>query len=165
MGMYRSEYLGPYIECQTTKVAAQKQIRACVTDGCSHKNKYVYDSSTKFCPNCGGPIQNTLIDVEMTAVADPRQLCEDEGFAIGAFMGEAWDVDETTHIFVPERPGPRVLSVDVDATGILADIEATDIIQERAWIETSFARELGVLREKYGTDNVSVRWGLLVTYS
>lgn len=58
MGIDITTYLGPYLECKSSRMKVHEKYRACDNEKCSHYHKEVGNyRPQRFCPDCGSKIE------------------------------------------------------------------------------------------------------------
>jgi len=146
-------YLGTYIICNNSTVTVAVAHGGCVNPGCPLFHRFV---SAKFCAECGKPVG------EFTVPETKRQVY-------------TWDIDtrerltviecaDEIDIWLPNLYEPET-SVDfgelfktgrmaLDKPGELADRHTNNLL-------TGFSQEVELLKEFYGAENVSIKWGLI----
>ncbi len=153
MGVSRYTYLGPYIEVIYKKKEKQSDYCRSQSDCPNSKDPY--------CPKCGldqskrfhtynvtpefysmfGDSRETLTPIDKGAE------CEEAGFMV-------------------ENLQPNTSLTPRDFSGQYNwDSEDFNIEGEKDWMEKTFAKEIEILNEKFGKENVDVRWGYFTGWS
>lgn len=166
MGIDYTTYHGPYARCKTTKVESAKTKRTCSRESCSQYEREVYDKNTKFCVQCGSTIQDrqVLVLVDNVSAHEIRETLLAEALVTpGGDSFSVWMRDNNTHLWLANRrpPDARKWSFypreTIQHTPVTPDLIAAEIEQ----FNTFFEKELTLLRQEYGEDNVVVEWGLI----
>lgn len=139
--------------------------RTCTRDTCSQYEQKVYEKKTKFCVQCGSPIEDRDFPIEVDSV-NAHEVHED-------LLGESlyrpsggfyyWQKENNLHIWLANRhiPKARKFSFDpkenIQLIPVTPELIATDIEQFSDFYE----KELVILRQEYGEENVAVVWGLI----
>lgn len=156
-------YLGPYVLCKTEKVLSTKEISTCSNTSCQQHEQEVY--SRNFCDRCGHEIKKRQVPIEVDNVdeEDVRLNLLDE--ALCTAMGDEfylWMEEHNTHIWLSNRKIPDVRDLTFDTEEIqFVPIDAKLIAEEVQKFSDFYEKELVILREEYGEENVEVQWGLV----
>lgn len=158
MGVYQSIHIGPYLQVKRTDGHKEVQIRQC--PNCTDKPK----RHTDFCQDCGTRtvIEKVLIP-ELTSVLDlmhkESYLSKYENDLVHARTFNP----EFEYVFPNHRvpDGIEFEYGDAGATPITPDRSARELM----WFITEYADHIKMFREFFGDDNVTIEWGIIVTYS
>jgi hypothetical protein len=166
MGISYSTYMGPHVLCKTTKVPSTEKKRTCSRDTCSQYEQTIYDNRTKFCVQCGSPIADRDIPIQVDNVQIHQvheELLEEALCPAHGDSFYSWMKEHNTHIWLANRhvSGARDFSFDpkegIQLIPVTPELIATEITQFSDFYE----KELVLLRQEYGEENVSVVWGLI----
>jgi hypothetical protein len=170
MGIDYTTYIGPHVRCKTTKVPSTKTIRTCSDAACANYGtdvpRWVSDHFNNFCGKCGSPIQNRDLPTEVDNV-NPYEvrmdllnesLCDVPGDSF-----HFWMRDNNVHIWIANVrvPDAREFSFDSEANIQYVPMNAELIAKETDQFSSFYEKELAILREEYGAENVEVQWGLI----
>lgn len=166
MGIDYTIFLGAYAECKTHKVDTMTIKRTCENNKCKTYGDNVYDKNTIFCSFCGSKIKEIEFPSKEDAV-DRHELSE-EVFQnkIMTICGDGfhfWMEKNNKHIWISNQKDSKDhFSFDPhNCETILRPITADVIEEETAQFKKYFKKELAILNEKYGQENVEVKWGLI----
>lgn len=162
MGVSYGYYLGPYARCNNPQVEKKVQRRTCSNDSC--KNSQNHHDSKKFCSDCGSAyakreVLETWPRVDLDCVED---LDEDLFEACGNYGGIEEDVDH----WLPNKTMKGITREthfgrdDLDEIVVKPEMIESEIQS----FMTTFIKALKIIREKYGEDNVEIRWGLVTSH-
>lgn len=167
MGIDYTTYLGPHVRCKVTKVPSTEKHRTCSRDSCSQYEQKVYDKKTKFCVQCGSPIEDRDFPIEVDSVNAYEVRMDLLGEALYDVPGDSfhfWMKENNTHIWLANRrvPGARKFSFTPNQDGIqLVPVTPELIATEITQFSDYYEKELVILRQEYGEENVEVQWGLI----
>ena len=165
MGIDYSTYVGPYAECHFSSKDAVDKYRCCLTKTCKlYHNKILHDY--KFCNQCGAKIECAEVPVVVDDV-DTEEIRMSFNEVLCTPMGDGlyfWQKKNKTHIWMPNRhlkcdEYPRI---ELKHRGSSIREIPIDFprVQLNAFI-SQFDKELAVLCDKYGAENVKVKWGIV----
>ena len=154
MGVYRSAYLGPYVELRLPVVQQKRDL-------CKQPENCPNPKGSAFCEKCGIKVADRWHkwdDVEH----DPMTLMEEFGEALMAAesnYGAEREGDVFLYRLLPNqnRKSPRKLHIEDDAAAIPVELAIIEV--ELAWFKRAFAEELQGLRAAYET--FEIKWGFL----
>lgn len=170
MGLDFTTYIGPHVRCKTHKVPSTKPIRTCSDATCSNYGtdipKWVSDNFNNFCGKCGSPIEDRTVAVQVDNVSSftvrmdllDEALCDIPGDSFHFWMQE-----NNLQIWIANRQIPDVRNFSFDSeeniqyVPITAELIATELDQFNCFFE----KEIFILKEEYGVENVEVQWGLI----
>jgi hypothetical protein len=145
MGVSRHIHLGPYIEVFFEKEKVEH-------DFCRRKGECP-DSAAPFCPTCG--IERSRRFSSWNAIPEFHEMFE-RGEPL-SMIGECQELEDSNRMIACLRSNlrsPRDFSGEDDL-----DSEDFSIEDEKSWMWNEFSDEIDVLKEKFGSANVDVRWG------
>ena len=160
MGRTQYAYIGPYVQCQTTKTPRPQTVRACPRQACV---QYQHSTIGSFCATCGTQITNFTINIE-------------EEQDIGDIIDDLHDelvyvtdnpIPEGIHVWIlnVNRDPPRKYyfnSNDGQFVSLLQDLTQVDIQAETHDLEVKFTDEIEILKRHYGDANVTIHWGSIL---
>jgi hypothetical protein len=162
MGIDRSCYLGPYVEC-ITKVVDITEDRCKVPQSCPNP-------ISGFCSECGIKATERY---SITDKEDPKvhyfDLFEDDMASTATRTPPKIEyTDEERirryryipNIRKPDAPNRKMYLSDAE---IVQDLRNVDMQAEITWFRLQFTDQIEKLHQAYG--NVDVCWGLIVWYS
>lgn len=172
MSISQNYYIGPFVECKIEQIFVLVEYHGCNQKDCPSKG---IPRGGLFCSACGNPIaeitkQEPRSNINWWEVSE--EINED------LYIMD-WPVSRNIrHFWLPnknfgENPGKRI---DEDCILILEDgfkkfengvFEPAfpDPVEAIKLFEQQFANALIVIRQRYGEDNVKIRWGILSWYS
>jgi hypothetical protein len=166
MGIDYTTYMGPHVRCKVTKVSSTEKHRTCSRDSCSQYEQRVYDNKTKFCVQCGSPIEDRDFPIQVDSV-DAHEVREDLlDEALTTPSGDyfyRWMRDNNIHIWLANRhvPGARKFSFSPRENTQNVPVTPEMIAVEITAFSDFYEKELVILRQEYGEENVEVLWGLI----
>ena len=160
MGVDYTTYVGPYFECKTRKAGTAYNFSSCTQDCCKNYMRE-YLVAKNFCEECGHPISEVTATKLVNAV-DTYQVMLAVKERIAEPLGEyiaRWCQENNTDIWLANirnkwrfNPLFQISVQSVDFENISADIaEFTD----------QYRNELSILRNYYGLENVTIKWGII----
>lgn len=168
MSMSYSSYLGPYVRCKTHKVVSKQQKKRCSNKKCPEFKHFDSFSKAKFCGVCGSPIETFEIDVSVPNIQSDdvrlnllnEALCEPAGDSFYFWM-EKNDV----HIWLANRlvataKGRQRYIIDSEEIS-LTPVSPESLQGEIKDFQSFYEKELVILRQEYGEENVEIQWGLI----
>jgi len=166
MGIDYTTYIGPQVRCKTKKVPSTKTIRTCSDATCKLYASEVYEKQKKFCGQCGSPVEDRALPIEVDNVIahDVRMNLLDEAlYDVPGDSFHFWMRDNNTHIWLANRhvPGARKFSFDPESDIQYVPMTAELIAKEIDQFSSFYEKEITILREEYGAENVEVQWGLI----
>lgn len=113
MGIDYTTYMGPHVRAKVTKVPSTEKRRTCSRDSCSQYENRVYDNKTKFCVQCGSPIEDRdfPIQVDSVNIHEVREDLLDEALCPPSGDGfYKWMRENNTHLWLANGhvPGTEV---------------------------------------------------------
>lgn len=135
----------------------------CVNQLCKNQNK---QATSPYCPLCGTKV---LSDNYLT-VPLPRVMVSDVSEKVGErlFLMHNDEVDSRyfDNCFVPlDRFIPdRSRYFHFDGFLFAQEYKTSAISDDRAWLCTEFATEIGILKQCYGNEHVKIAWGHIGQY-
>jgi hypothetical protein len=162
MGIDYTTYVGPHVVCKLGKKTVSEKIRSCTNASCEQHKRA---ASSKFCSKCGSPIDKVEIPKEVDTVNAHNVRMDLLGEALYDVPGDDfhfWMRDNNTHIWLANRKVPDTRSFSFDRHEIQNIPLTTEIIAaETEKFVNFYEKELFILRQEYGEENVSVVWGLI----
>lgn len=169
MSIDYSTYLGPYAACKTHKVDETKKKRTCSNTACEQYEREVWDKKTQFCSTCGAAINDReyVVPVDNVNASDIRESLLREVLVTpsGDSMWK-WMRDNNLHIWISNLskiPGQdRKFSFDPrHEEQYIPSITPEMIAAELERFNDRFEKEIQLLRQEYGEENVTILWGLV----
>ena len=154
MGVYRSAYLGPYVEMRLP-VVQQKRDRCREPEECP-------EPGSGYCEQCGIKVADRW-DTWDTVEHDPQTLMEEEFnhalMVAESNTGAERDGDVFVYYLIPNqgRNPPRALHISDETVGV--PVQLTDLEEETAWFEKAFVEEIQGLR--LVDETLEIKWGFL----
>lgn len=166
MGIDYTTYMGPHVRAKVTKVPSTEKRRTCSRDSCSQYENRVYDNKTKFCVQCGSPIEDRdfPIQVDSVNIHEVREDLLDEALCPPSGDGfYKWMRENNTHLWLANRhvPGARKFRFSPREDDQQISITPEMIEKEITAFSDHFEKEIAILKQEYGDENVSVHWGLI----
>lgn len=164
MGLYRSDYIGPYLIVHDKKKEFFDEKFFCTNKSCDSYDKKV---KTKFCSDCGQ---------EPGKVITPRI----ENYSASEFImcdNEQWDNEfnfpdyifgekENKTICLPNTSKDRPYIDDIgDDSGVYTLPTSEQMEADKKWFKETHAEVLDAIRKEFGEDNMEFGYGLVVSYS
>ena len=154
MGVYRSAYLGPYMELRLP-VVQQKR------DRCREPQKCP-DPGSGYCEECGIKVAERWYTYD-TVEHDPQTLLVEE-FDEALMTAEGnTGAERNGNVFVyylipnQGRNPPRALHISDEMVNV--PVQRTDVEKETVWFKKAFAEEIQGLRLVY--EALEIKWGFL----
>jgi len=165
MGIDYTTYMGPYARCKTSKVPATEKISTCSNEQCKEHPTKIWDKKKKFCEGCGSPIQERDIPIQVDNVNayELRMSIKESLYDVPGDSWRFWMRENNTHVWLANQrvSGARGFSFDPEGNiqfiPVTPELMAAEI---KLFIE-HYTKELDVLRQAYGEDNVEIQWGLI----
>jgi hypothetical protein len=150
MGMDFQVRLGPYLEVSTTLTEPVTTVkRKCPN------HPEVTQFNNKFCPICGETIIN-VDDIKVEKIRACDIIEWDKLIPPGGF----------DNILLPQKSPPNDFDFDIDDKNSLNLLGKDVIINEQVeWFNKTYANEIKILRDKFGENNVHLKWGIISYWS
>jgi hypothetical protein len=145
MGVDYSFIIGAYAECKNSKVMVEKTKIQCAK--CKTSRNAILG---EFCSKCGCAFVNFTSLVEQKAV-DASDVSE--------AIDEALTYNNVTVWWANRRSSSIHYDRYKDACAVAYPL--TKPAEDMAIFEKQFAKEIEILREEYGSENVALRWGTI----
>lgn len=166
MGIDLSTHIGPFFRCKPSKGPVKIKRRGCANKSCKNNGSETWDRSKQFCELCGSAITN--YEKEITAdLQHPFEIaCEILNESLSNIHKENCQEIGNFHVFVANRRSAD-FSKCVDNKGETAYLEITSemVDKQKKMLSENFAKELIVLQEQYGKNNVEICWGVICEMS
>jgi hypothetical protein len=157
MGVDYNVVLGPYIQCTNTPQETEREKRTCPNKKCKMHGREFFDKDTKFCQECGKPIEKIKIK-EMGEKVEAWEIAEK--LKLSTISGE-FKLPKNTDLFIGnKRDHLRKTLFDAHDEQLL-EVSAEMIATELATFADDYSAAIAKLRELYGADNVTLKWGLI----
>ena len=156
MGADQQTTIGPYLEITGKLTTTEIKIkRECP------KHRQLKQSELKFCGYCGTGIES--VDVPFEKEVYPKNILNATDFEDNLFSPNGM-----TSILLPNDSPDDDIDWDAEEGGALNlfsiemdELKKTQII----WFKKTYEDEITLLREKYGHNNVQIRWGVVSYWS
>ena|ERR1051325_3855591 len=159
-------YVGPYTQCRVAFVDTPSYQVGCPNAGCSRSARP--SIGDRHCRHCGATIERVEI-TEQRAAVDAWALVDVIGQTLTNASGDAaadWSREQGAHLWYANvATEGRDYHLETPEDFFVCEIAPGQIQDEIAAFERQFAGELAIFRAHYGTDAVSVRWGIIQDYS
>ena len=162
MGIDYCRYIGPYFQCRNRIEEVPTQYTSCLNNGCVNYKKKM---NGKFCPACGaelGPIDD---EPKKQKTVRPYEITEEIKEAL-FWLHDQWTgtnpdpIPPEYDIYAPNvtRDGspPRI-----EGDNQALEVNGSQIEDQKVWLNQAFAKEREILQDKYGVENVEIKWGIL----
>jgi hypothetical protein len=172
MGVTRTTYCGPYVECKVSKTTPTFEKWRCSNPACEQHTIDSHHYEVKFCSKCGSAFKIVEVAEEVDAV-NRWELEEEIEAALGQPFG-AFEFElkaQGRHIWVgnkdPEDIGDKPIrsSFVCNEEESLTELQAADIDSQLKQFHRIYDEELKRLRSAYGPANVQVKWGIVRSVS
>lgn len=163
-------YIGPHVLCKTSKIESSREIKTCSNTNCTlYSQDYSLISDKKFCGYCGSPIQLRQLPIEISNVNAQEIQINLLGESLCVVPGDSFDKlmrDGDIHIWLSNRgeifiPNKRNYSFNPRNSIQYVPMDAELILNEKWQFSNFYEKEIFILREEYGPQNVEVQWGLV----
>lgn len=167
MGITYSTYVGPYARCAITLVDERRMILSCLKKGCANHGQPM--SGNKYCPLCSNRILSLEVPYRAPSV-DQWDVSERIQERLSSASGDAysnWSESNLAHLWLPNVriPEQRDGHLESRCDFFQTPISVVQVANERSAFEEFFAKELAELETAYGSDAVTVEWGIIQYYS
>jgi len=182
MGIDYHASIGPYVICKITKKLADRPVdHGCHNEKCDLQGVEV-NKKHKFCSDCGFNLGKTTTSFDEDSV-DHWDMSEKIKEALYIIMGDSasdYMKKHKIHIWAancdykPSKEREKELnteqsshfSCDVLTTNFeIVEISARSIEIDLEAFEEKFTKEIGILKKSYGEENVTIKWGFILTVS
>ena len=148
------KHLGPIIRCENKLTDTVKKIKTCSNKDCKNHGKI---KDQMFCEICATRIDSVVIPISEKLV---------DHWAVSEILEEAlYHLDNPLQgplvdYWAPNVPrnNPRNFSLNFNDH---LNITSMNPQQEETWIKEAFAKEIQILKNVYGQNNVTVQWGMV----
>jgi hypothetical protein len=148
--------LSTYVKCKKGMKTEKKGEFFCDVKSCKKYNKTI-NSEGEFCSNCGKKLSIREIDIEVEEV-DPFDMTD--GDAIFYI-----DTNDKYDVFLPNsKSGEPKLPPSLDVKRLdtcIHEVNPESIPAHIEWFKKKFKKQISMLEEAYGKDNVSIHFGLI----
>jgi hypothetical protein len=153
MGYSIECYLGPFVSCNIHVKTIFQSIKSCSNKSCSKYSKQVSDN---FCPNCGNSIETSEVPIEGEVPVESEVL---------EILGDSLYIpileEETkSHVWLPNQKIPGTRNFHIEEFGRTV-ITSEQITEEKSRFSDFYEKELVILRQEYGENEVFVNWGFV----
>lgn len=156
MGSNKHTKIGPFLLVEGTVNKIEIDVvRVCTNPVCLEKDK---ETKSKFCGSCGRLIDN--VDIERVEKLDVRRLLWSSPEFAEEFYFPAYADDAILSNYEP----PFGKGGNGSTVGWL-DLTKVDIDAEIKWFKETHAAALTFLEEKFGKENVYLKWGAVTYWS
>lgn len=160
-----SMYVGPYAQCKVGTTTEEEPFLGCTNTKCINATR---DLPTKFCPDCGAP-RGERIRMLTVDVVDDYDVGELLHNLLRTPSGDgylAWSQQHHMHLWIINGSSrlERDPWLDTKASFFYCPLDPTRIAQEIANFTAYFVSAIETLRTIYGSDAVTVGWGILQDY-
>jgi hypothetical protein len=162
MGIDYATYLGPYIVCKTEIEDAKATMKSCTNVKCKTYKQERWGAK-KFCDECGQKIGEIEISVKQNKV-DTNVLSDELNEAMTVPSGDSFhDLtrDNKIDIWYGNRQDGIGISFDPKDEVMYEEFESNTIKVQIDDFVKEYAKELEIIKNAYGAENVSVKWGLI----
>lgn len=150
-------HVGVFVECLNPLRETPHTVDGCVNANCTN---YHNEIRAPYCGECGSPFgQFAVIQREPSVEWYVVSVNIDEAL-FPAILSNKGGYD----IWLPNKSVDGGAGIDTEETGEVVDIPAETRAAHIANFERGLSAGLAGLREAYGAENVTVRWGV-VTYT
>lgn len=167
MGISATTHVGPFIRCKTVTVASTYKKRLCSNPDCkkSSPDNYEVSEQKKYCSTCGSMVASREFPTEKKNVTR-NEICEligDDTFWTGGDSLYFQCDKENITLYMPNRyiPNTRKFTFYPRDEVLYLPLTAENIQKETEEFTAFYQKEIDILREKYGAENVEVLWGVV----
>ena len=154
-------YLGPYVCCNFEKEKKETIVKSCPNKKCAkfhQKNEW-----SKFCPDCGSKIEKNSI-FYLKSVVDVNFVEKLLRRTLYFPRGDGKWMDNNYHIWIPiyspESCSRKWFSEEKIETKLeYIPIDNELISSELQLFQDCFNKEIKILMDRYGKNNVKFKWG------
>jgi len=157
MGVSATCYSGPYIKAKIELKKTPYDVNACPKVECRNYRKD--SSSVKFCDSCGSEITKQT-RTKMSPTVDWWDLTEKMHEALSVRQNDSAPKDFNLYVPNHGRGQKRKHSFSPDYTDYFF-LESVEPEAEIAWFKEMFADEIKAVEEAYGSDKVTIGWGII----
>jgi len=152
MSVSYNTYIGPYIEVHNPPRDIKHTYYSCVNNLC---NNYKKPNSDAFCSKCGGTICKFTIPIKASIKFDIAEEFNDRLAEINL----EYPSPELFHYYISNKNGIGAgITIGYDT---VTPIYEKMIFNKTQEMEKKFANEITRLREVFGKDKVSIKWGVI----
>lgn len=160
-------YVGPYVRCAITMVDVKRLQLSCPNTNCHNRGLHI--NSNMFCPLCGSQIASITVNDRDSSV-DQWDVSERIQERLSSASGDAysdWSEANLAHLWLPNVriPDQRDGHLESRCDFFQTPISVVQVANERSTFERFFAKELAELGTAYGSDAVTVEWGIIQDYN
>lgn len=158
MGSRLYHTLGAYMTIKIPAVSKEQGFRSCGNPVCSNHKKTL---SSSFCDKCGGTVV-TLTKTISSHFDLSSFLCEDLGETLFECR-QLFNIKTELHLVLPNRKNNKGIEISAYDDGFQA-ISPSQRTDDIGWFYETYQKEITILNEKFGEENIEVLWGI-VSYS
>jgi hypothetical protein len=159
MGYEHRVYFGPYIRAENPEVVQNVTFPSCGNDDCPRSMRRV-EHDVSFCHRCGAPTAMRATTRKARTV-NPYDAVEAHLNDVMLFNDEGGDPDKD--ILIPNRTEVVGRSCFYDNESGDGQFEVTSALieHELGWFGLNFAAAIKAIHDAYGSENVTLAWGVL----
>lgn len=149
-------YVGPYVEINNPVQDTETKYHSCSNSKCQMRKK---EMSSQFCPHCGAKV--TLQSFPTKKRSDMYDACEKVGIDENLFFRAPMEgISDKLFLTCNQKLLPRETNFASWEEGV-TEMEDIDVAKEKAAFDDIYHKDMELLREFFGRDNVIVKWGVL----
>ncbi len=156
MGMDQQITIGPYLEIigklTTTEIKVKRECP---------KHRQLKQAENKFCGFCGLEIETVEVPVEKEVY--PINILNTADLEDSLFSP-----NEMNSILLPNDSSDDDIDWEVEMGGALNlfSVEMDELKKAQViWFKKTYEEEIALLREKFGYNNIQIRWGIVSYWS
>ena len=155
MGVSYYTYVGPYVKVYNPEKASKKEYHSCPNHGCSNNKKPMSDA---YCSKCGTKIERLTFYIQ-----DRTRFDANSEFADGTLRDVYSDFDDHNYMhFVDDGQRDLLhLLMNINNGDFVSDLTDKNPATEVEEFKEIRRKEIARLKEVFGEENVSVRWGVI----
>lgn len=157
MGVDITTYVGPYIEVYNPETPSTEEYYSCTNSKCKQHKRGL---SSKFCPDCGKSVG--IIKIPSKEKINIWEFIDEklEG-TLQPVMTE-YKPNKNYEFLVPnEEILKRDTTFDAKQETYIVEIDSSQISEEAFKMCNKFRKEIDILKEKFGNDSVTIKWGVI----
>jgi hypothetical protein len=147
-----SLYIGPYVVYKVGKKPAERCVSVCSLTSCNRRAL----PGERFCPEDGSEIVEVSSPTQVDTV-DQDEMERRFGYSLIGMSGGQRIVQDGEHIYLSNQ---RCWRSDPITDHFLSEVVPVRISAAICLFEGDYFREIALLREHYGAENVRIAWGI-----
>lgn len=160
-----STYVGPYMVVMNLVDNKSDFVMKCTTPGCPNRRSKV---DSKFCPECGK--EPKRCEVPRKEPITPYTVLDEGGVDnLDQPHAGGCEIYKDRSILIPRGGAPSKIKIDCSnyGSGSGAYPMPSDEVKnsDLEWFKKTYIKEITLLDEKFGKENITYDWGVVISWA